>query len=464
MDRSLLFQDLNRALNEQELAAICETLGVAYGDLAGETQAARVRSLIRYCDRERRLPALVRALQRRYPELEPDRYEGDDSLNWIDRLGSGTALPPQITEQIEQLDDLSDAEGVDPFPLPAEAGSQPTARWDTPSPFASNPYRPAEPMADPAMFYGRSQSRRQIEARLQNMGSAVIVGLPGMGKTTLLHYLIYYTPWDPAWNFLFAYLDLSEEAYQTRRGLRREALEQWYYRLGATPPPPALHAADFAQQVRHLRERGYRPVLCLDGFDRLLQRPSEFHDDFFERWRTLANTGQLAILATAADSLSSLFQQVGRPVNLDALFSEARLSLFSPEEARDLLTEPAARLGVTISQAAVSDLLAWAGPHPLYLQLAGQILFEYLRRGPYAPGPVLSQFRQAARPHWLHLWNALTPHQRNLLAQPLHSDPPLVTLRQYRRLARQGVLIPDAAEDGYRFFSRGFAEWAAQAK
>lgn len=465
MDRSLLFQDLNRALNEQELAAVCKAVGIAYSDLSGESHAARIRSLIRHCDRQRRLPSLVEALRQRYPELEPDRYEGNDSLSWIDRLGNGTAFPPQITEQIEQLEDLEEEGAHDFFSLPEGAVSQPTARWDTPSPLASNPYRPDEPVSNPAMFYGRSRPRQQLQARLQNMGSAVIVGLPGMGKTSLLHHLIYHVAWDPAWRFLFAYLDLSEAAYQTRRGLRRGALEQWYYRLGATPPPPATNAAAFGAQVRHLRQRGYRPVLGLDGFGYLLERPSEFHDDFFERWRMLANTGKLALLVTATDSLTTLFQNARQTTNLDALLTEIRLSLFSTEEARALLREPIVQLGGVVSHTAVSDLLALAGPYPLSLQLAGQILFAHLQRAPYASGPILSRFQQAVQPYWLRLWNALTPHQRNLLSQPLQTDPPLVTARQYRQLARQGVLAPNSDgsdETEYRFFSHGFAEWVRQ--
>ncbi|MCP4424481.1 MAG: hypothetical protein GY803_08325, partial [Chloroflexi bacterium] len=218
--------------------------------------------------------------------------------------------------------------------------------------------------------------------------------------------------------------------------------------------------AEFSVAVRELRAGGYRPVLCLDEFENLTKRPHEFSDDVFEGWRALANAGQIAFLTASQRPLADLIKSGGLTSNFDNIFVQLDLGLLDEAAARRLLTEPAARQGVAVPEAAVAALLDLCGRHPFYLQMAAFYLFDALTAGPYDLERVKDDFVWAADRHWDGLWRALSPDERAAFPTAGEAPPTPVVRRQRRGLERRGLLL--RAGDDYRPFGQGFAAWIGE--
>lgn len=119
MDRLQLRDNLMTVFNREEMAALCQRLGLDYAELSGKTHRDKVSMLIGTLDRNGRLPELVQELVRERPHLEPtyadylaaETAPNDDRLSWLDRLaaGEGPAVeePPTMRwdTDVPQLDD-----------------------------------------------------------------------------------------------------------------------------------------------------------------------------------------------------------------------------------------------------------------------------------------------------------------------------------------------------------------------
>lgn len=483
MDPAQLLEDLTQNLVESDLRTFCGRLGVNYAELAGYNLHDKAQRLIVLFDAQERLSDLVGELIRIRPYLA-GKYDGKDGLSWLDQVGAGMgqATPAQITASLAQLRDFSDADALaytdratskslqpalespmtrrrieDP-PL-AHPPTKPTPALPTP-PGVRNPYHVDGPVLDPKSFFGRADARRQLRSRLQNMGSSAIIGFPQMGKSSLLHYLSHYEPFDAAWRFLFADVELKAQRFANTLDLLNKVLQKWYEGMGQSHFPTVDDLDGFVRQVRFLGQSGYRPVLCLDDFDVMLERPFLLTDDLLEAWLTLGNAGRLAFVVTVRRPLVDIMKTGGFHTGLTSIFAQVDLDLLPQLEAQELVQKPALQQGVTIAAEVVADLLQYCGRHPRYLQLASYYLFPNLWRQNGITDEIRAVFWKAAVPYWQELWAHLTPLQQSVLVQPLQADAPLVVSRQYRILVRYGVLVE--VGESYQLFSDAFAEWLRQ--
>jgi hypothetical protein len=351
----------------------------------------------------------------------------------------------------------------------------PTLGWpesSIPRHVAPSPYTPNRPVANKQLFFGRAGEREQISKRLLNMDSSAVVGPRHIGKSSLLFFISHHEFWPAEQRFLLAYLDLQEAVYQTGRGLLNGTLQQWevylnsrvqatpghdYPPLGTLLTPTASDENEFARRVQALWEAGYRPVLCLDDVEVLLERPAEFSSNLFTIWRTLGEARQMAFVTASQRPLTDIFKETNRATRFSTLFRQLNLGLLGQDAAYALLNEPMARQGLVVPAAAFEQLLALCGPHPFYLQLAAVSLFQDLLAGHYRAEPLAGQFRRQAEPHWRDLWQSLSPLSQTLLSLPLKPDAPARIAREYRSLVQQGVLVEENGR--YRLFSQGFADW-----
>lgn len=483
MDQAQLLEDLTQNLAESDLRAFCGRLGVNYAELAGYQLHDKAQRLLGLMANQGRLPELVGELIRIRPYLAV-KYDSKDRLSWLEQvsMGMGPNTPPQITANLSQLRDVDDerplliGDGTTQQSLKPVLES-PTTIWDAekyaapPAPIkpipamptppgVRNPYQVEGMVSDAADFYGRTAVRRQLCARLQNMGSSAIIGFPQMGKSSLLHYVSHHEPFDAAWRFLFAWVSLKTEQFANLTELLNAVLRKWYAAMGQQRFPAVDGLDNFVRQVRFLGQSGYRPVLCLDDFEALLQRSLPATDDLLEMWLTLGNAGRLALLVTAGRPLADVMKAGGFHSGLTSIFAQVDLDLLSEQEARDLVQKPALRQGVSIAPEIVTDLLHYCGRHPYYLQLGAYYLFPELWRQNSLTPAIRALFQQAAVSSWRTLWAHLTSLQRTLLSQPLQVDAPLVVARQYRILARYGILVETGNQ--YELFSEAFAEWRQQ--
>ena len=489
MKQAQLLDDISQHFDETGLRRLCQELNVTYAYLAGLTLRERAEALIHYLERRERLPQLVQVVVAQRPSLASHYDDAlpahpsdpDDNLGWLDDVafGGGTA--------IEELPTLkwSDAPPEVSRPNPAEQdindrlGATPTLDWpesSLPTQVTISPYSANRPVANKQLFFGRLAEREQIRNRLLNMGSSAVVGPHHIGKSSLLFFMSHHEFWPEEQLFLLAYLDVQEGVYQTCRGLLDGILQQWevylngrvqnsnhvYPPVGNLLAPTAVSPSDFAQRVQALHEAGYQPVLCLDDVELLLQRPSEFSEALFDSWHTLGQAKQMAFVTASQRPLADLFSQAQRSPGFPTLFDQINLGLLSQDAAYKLLNEPMARQNLVVPNAAFEQLLALCGPHPFYLQMAANFLFQDLLIGHYQAEPLAERFRRQAEPHWRDLWQSLTLLSQALLSLPLKPNAPTRIMREYRLLARQGVLIEE--EDGklassHQPFSQGFADW-----
>lgn len=445
MDTVQLLDDLDATFNVAELKELCLRLKVDYENLAGESRRLKIQELILYLQRRGRDTALVQALVEARPHLA-EKY----------------GLPPAGLEKTAVTRPTRNAaaqpSGNVAEPLPAKsAGDRPD---ETATPVASNnaigsnPYVFGPRITDKAMFFGRDEERQRLRANLLNMGSSSIVGLRRIGKSSLLHYLCHYEmPADQY--FLFAYLDLQAAEHHTRLGLLNEILRQWSQKTGR-PQTPAIDLAGFSRQVKALRQEGWRPVICLDEFERLTMRPQEFNDDVFEAWRALGNAGEAAFVTSSLSSLGELIQQSGLTSNFDNIFLQVDLGLLTEPAARALVVEPAARQGLELPVATIDRLLDWAGRYPFYLQMASFYYFNALQSGMGEPDRVRSEFEREAARHWQGLWRALSvAEQAALRAIVGKALPGPAAATHLRTLERKGVV--SKVDNEYEPFGQGFA-------
>jgi hypothetical protein len=122
-----------------------------------------------------------------------------------------------------------------------------------------------------------------------------------------------------------------------------------------------------------------------------------------------------------------------------------------------LLTVPAQRAGFSLPDGAVDHLLALAGPHPFYLQLAGYYFYDTLAGKSYTRAGVADLFETAATPYWQELWDSLSPLAQAHYPKGKIGETGGMVARQLRILGNRGLVAAD--ESGFRPFSEGFAGW-----
>jgi hypothetical protein len=301
------------------------------------------------------------------------------------------------------------------------------------------------------------------------MGSSTIVGLPYIGKSSLLYALSYHEPLPAEQRFILAYLDVVAGRFHTKpqSALLNAAWQQWVMQVGqpATRAIPRIGGLpDFARWVKALRGKGFRPILCLDGFASLLQEDGPLDDKLLALWRDLGNEGQLAFVLTLPQPLSTLLSAGHFQADFEAIFYQVELSLLPERSARTLLVEPARRQGVLVPPDLVERWLLYCGPYPLFLQMAGRLLFEALaangRLDPAEEVMLQHTFQQQAKPYWQQIWQSLSnearqsfPHQPAVPATPAERVV-------YRFLASRGLLLVEGQQ--YRPFSPAFSDWLKQ--
>jgi hypothetical protein len=108
-----------------------------------------------------------------------------------------------------------------------------------------------------------------------------------------------------------------------------------------------------------------------------------FGPTLFNRLRGLVGRFPLQIVTASRDPLLDL--TVGHPETLSSpffnIFAPLQLTLFSEDDARVLLVDLSTRGGRRFGPVTCDWLLALAGPHPLFLQMAGYRAFDALEAG-----------------------------------------------------------------------------------
>jgi len=331
----------------------------------------------------------------------------------------------------------------------------------------SNPFFHRGPVHDPAYFFGRQQETSQILSLLGNGQSIALVGQRRMGKTSLLFHLAapeVFAQHDlSSAQHLFIYLDCGALAGLDQPALHRLLLEEISEVLverGANPGPPALPDEAnsltyraFERALREVTRQGWKLILLLDEFERLSRNP-HLDPDFFSGLRALTARYPIAYVTASRQPLLELTYADASALSSPFfnIFASLRLSLFTEDEARDLLTTLAARGGLAFDPPLLDFLLDLAGPHPLFLQIAGFHAFELRQTKPTSlTGTDYAELREkffaSVEEHFNYYWRSLSPEEQRLLAAlPLaQTGQPNVA----RRLEQAGLIVRRGQSYGY---------------
>ena len=122
--------------------------------------------------------------------------------------------------------------------------------------------------------------------------------------------------------------------------------------------------------------RGKKVLLCLDEFEQTTDNPA-FGEEYFNVLRSLAQTGELALVVATQHTLSELYRSGAITTSpFFNIFSVLRLGPLTEAEARELVTRPIEHTTQAFSESEVSFILHLAGAHPYRLHVACELLYE----------------------------------------------------------------------------------------
>jgi hypothetical protein len=459
---------LDGALSVDELSGLSRQFSVAYEALPGATKRDKTREFLGYMRRNGRMAGLAEAIVAMRPDLtEPIArlFEGkDEELVWLDQIApsegesTGSSLtwrwPSASASRPLAQSSPTEARQSDPAPPPKpnrpDSSSEPASTSAPP-----NPYTPGVKIADEAMFFGRAGERDQLRRRLAGGAHVAIVGGRGLGGSSLLLHVARSLLDDD--HLLPAYVDMKDAGHHTLAGLLNSTWSQWWARVKPGNAVVVRNLAEFVTAVRKLNGAGFKPLLLLDEFEQVIWRPAVFPAGLFDAWHELGREGQLGFAVTGHSSPADVMGQGGSSSRFYELFQQLDLGLLDTAAARDLLAVPASHAGFNLPDGAVDHLLALAGLHPFYLQLAGYYFYDALARNDYSRAGVAKLFETAATPYWQELWDSLSPLAQAHYPKAKIGDTEGIAARQMRILGNRGLVAVD--DSGFRPFSEGFAGW-----
>jgi len=323
----------------------------------------------------------------------------------------------------------------------------------------TNPFFHRGPVREPAHFFGRAREVKFITDLLRQGQSVSVSGSRRLGKTSLLMHLAH--PDVAAAHDLspslirWVYLDggaldgvTEEQVY----GLIDQALG------GEAEAVPYMR---FTEQLRRLAEHTPSPrlILALDEFELIACNPA-LGPAFFNHLRGLAAQFPIQFITASkdpilqltfahADTLSSPFFNI---------FAPLALTLFSEAEALELLTTLSTRGGCAFQPDTLAFILEFAGPHPLFLQVAGYRAFaEVGPAGGLSDSARHSIYQQALadlEPHLQYYWSNLDAEAHyTLAALPLlheESRSPIIERLEGAGLIRGWAYLGQALENFIR--------------
>jgi hypothetical protein len=321
-----------------------------------------------------------------------------------------------------------------------------------------NPFFHRGPVRDPAYFFGRAQEQAFVAELLRTGQSVAVSGARRLGKTSLL-FQIAHPEVAPALGLgpdttRWAYLD---------GGVLDGLDEEWLYGqvdLALGGEADAVPYGRFVERLRALAAQRLRLILVMDEFELLAANP-RLGQPLFNRLRGLAAQLPLQFVTASRDPLVTL--TFAHPETLSSpffnIFAPLHLAPLADLDAAALLRTLSSRGGHPFGPATVEQLLGLAGPHPLFLQVAGYRAFAALPDGGGELGPegwasVRSQVLADLEPHLRYYWNSLdAAGQHALAALPLLAHEgrgPLLEQLERAALARGGAYLGGALESFVR--------------
>ncbi|GCF06472.1 nSTAND1 domain-containing NTPase [Dictyobacter arantiisoli] len=300
-----------------------------------------------------------------------------------------------------------------------------------------NPYYDYDAVRDPSMFFGRQQELKMLYNAIEKRQCVALVGSRHSGKSSLLKFLgwpeIQQRVGFELRDRIFILTDWREYLQKTREDFFRSVCEQIVAQSRAMVdlqiPTDQFSGEDKLKKLLEgIRDAGLRPVLLMDGFDKVTRNP-HFDPDFFSFLRSLAGIYDLISYVTA--SIKPLYDVCHSDAVASSpffnIFQTCIVSSLTLEETRQLIRVPSRQAGFEIIPTEVDWIISLAGRHPFYVQVSCRFLVnEKIHR----PADVLDyelikeQIYRELAPHFVNSWNDLNEdQQQSLRLELIQSNP-----------------------------------------
>jgi len=206
------------------------------------------------------------------------------------------------------------------------------------------------------------------------------------------------------------------------------------------------------------RPKRQRLAVLLDEIDLLIHNP-KIPADLFSFLRAWAQLFQIPfIVASREGSIEPLVETAGPGSPFWNIFIGVYVGPMQEQEAMELISTPAERLGYPFTPGEISQILQLGGYHPFFLQLACYHMFDLkAERAQVSPefASLELAFRSEAVPHLSYLLQHLTEAERRALSSYVVSASLPKGIIQ-AELLRKGILIN--GPEGLRLFSSTFGD------
>ncbi len=284
----------------------------------------------------------------------------------------------------------------------------------------SNPFYHRGPVSDPAFFFGREAETSYLFDLLRKGQSVAISGPRRIGKTSLLLHVK-----DPSVASAHSFPVDGAEFLLLDGGALDGLGEEDFYGAVVRPLGENADAIPYPRFLDFVRGRlsggGRNLVILLDEFELIAANP-RFGLAMFNRLRALAAQYPVRFVTASknpiwklthvhAETLSSPFFNFFAPMSLGPM---------EESEARRLPQLLSAKAGKPFSRRTIDRIFSLAGPHPLFLQVAGFRAFEAAAAdGEVADSewePIGRRLAADLEPHLQYYWNELSEEERYALA------------------------------------------------
>ncbi len=243
-----------------------------------------------------------------------------------------------------------------------------------------NPFYNTAAVRDPYMFFGRTQLLRRLYSAIVYKQCISLVGSRHIGKSSILRCVdlqeIQQRFEQNLNQHILVFIDLREYFQKTSQdffaAITQRIMTQCRGRLELSIPDMAGEDK-FSAILDQIEGEGFYTVLLIYAFDNIT-RNKEFDADFFGFLRSQA--GKVSYVTASIAPLYEVCHNDIEGSPFFNIFSTHSIEALQLEEARELVSVPASRVGHPFTEAEIDWVIKMAGRHPFFLQRVSHFLFE----------------------------------------------------------------------------------------
>ncbi len=249
------------------------------------------------------------------------------------------------------------------------------------------PFSASGMITDPQYFVGRREELNYLTARMEGAQptSVNVVGKECIGKSSLLYhfYQTYEERVEKPEKYVVVYLSLQDVNCQQEKTFYEAVAEKFLAQskvkrqrnLKSPWRNSSASRQSFSQAIQAWKQTKVLPVLCLDKFEKWLNKPQEFDNDFYDNLRSLMDSNVLMLVIASKSNLKRYGKENNFTSDFFNLGQVLTLNGLTELEAQDLVKLPCGNnSGLSVDKQRLA--LAWGERHPYKLQLAGLCLWE----------------------------------------------------------------------------------------